>query len=102
MSTADHPLTRRLVAARELAGLSQLELGDSIGEGYGRTTISKHERGMQRVTPYTLRKWADACGVSLDFFFVDFATVQAALPPIPQDDVFAALDAIERRIKAAR
>lgn len=100
MSTADHPLVNRLKAARELAGLSQIELGELLGEDYGRATISKYERGTQKLNGLALQKWARACKVSLDFFFVDFTEVRTPEPPLT-GDVFEQLEALGKRINSA-
>lgn len=101
MAAADHPITRRLKAARELAGLTAIELADKLPDGYGRATISKMERGVQAVEGVDLERWARACGVPVDFFFVDFA--ELSLPePIPAGDVVDYLDALDARIKRLR
>lgn len=59
------------------------------------------ESGDQTPTAQQLAAWAKACGVTLDFFFVDFTQVRVPEEPV-EGDVFEQLDALEKRIKAAR
>lgn len=98
-----HPLLNRLVAARELAGHSQGDLGDILGAGFGRASISKIERGITELQPTTLERWAAACGVHMDFFWMDFAEPTKPVPPLPPaTSLSEAVDALAKRIAAAK
>lgn len=108
MPTTSNPLSRhtllnRLTASRELAGLSQSELGDILGPGFGRASISKIERGVTELQPTTLERWAAACEVHMDFFWMDFANPSKPVEPLPPSKTLTeAVDALAKRIAAAR
>lgn len=102
MPSAAHPLHHRLKAARFLAGYSAAaDFAEHIPGIDSRGPVSKMESGDQAPTPQQLAAWAKACGVPLDFFFVDFASISVPEAPI-EGDVFEQLDALEKRIGAAR
>lgn len=62
----------RLRKAREDAGLSQVELALSIGVSRG--TIGNAELDDRRPLPITLRAWADATGVPLEWLLTGTAS----------------------------
>jgi len=55
----------RLRALRKQKGLSQTELGERVGVHY--THIGRYERGVSRPAADTLKRLADALGVSGDY-----------------------------------
>ena len=68
-------LRRRLKAAREIAGLTALELAERLP--WGKTSISNMETGKRPILDHEVRSLAHACGVPPLFFFsVDFSELQ--------------------------
>jgi len=68
-------LPKRLKALRKQKDFSQQELAERAGVHY--THIGRYERGQSKPTTETLRRLAEALGVSLDFL-VDGATDDVA------------------------
>jgi ribosome-binding protein aMBF1 (putative translation factor) len=52
-----------LRAARERAGMSQVEVAKEIGED--QTFVSKCERGVRRLDVVELKRWTEALGIGL-------------------------------------
>lgn len=82
---------RRLVAARTLAGLGQVELAQRIKtmghpRGYSARTIGDMERGETPIQPQAIPILAAACRVSPAFFTVDFATLASGDSELPTMD----------------
>jgi transcriptional regulator with XRE-family HTH domain len=65
----------RLRALRRQKNLSQTELGDLVGLHF--THISRYERGLSRPSADTLKRLADALGVSGDYL-LEGSTEEAA------------------------
>ena len=85
-------------AARVLGGYeSALELAAELGYKTQRT-ILKVETGAQQPDARLLHSWARACGLPIDWFFIDFAELTPAEWP---DDPIALLDEVDRRIGEA-
>lgn len=96
-----HPLHRRLKAARFLAGYPALDdLIEHIPGIDSRGPLAKMETGRQTPTSVQLAAWARACGLSPDWFFVDFAQVK--LPEPAPADPLDYLEQLDRRIAAAQ
>lgn len=105
MATADPkwPLSHRLKAARELAGLSVLGLAEKTGKGLGRGPIQEVERGARGLDGEEIARIARACGVNPAFFYIDFKDGIAELAQLPDaGDPLDYFDAITERVKAAR
>lgn len=68
-------LPERLKALRKQKDFSQQELAEKAGVHY--THIGRYERGQSKPTTETLRRLAEALGVSLDYL-VDGATEDVA------------------------
>lgn len=92
-----HPLHRRLRAARVLADLDQLALATELGYK-SRNPVEVIERGERTPTAQQVARWARICGLPTEWFFVDFDGLRADVPADPLE----ALDALDRRIKQAR
>lgn len=96
----EFPLHRRLRAARALAGYdNQIEFVELIPGMSSRGPINKIENGRQKPTAAQLIAWARACGLPLEFFFVDLADLKSVEWP---DDPLAVLEQVERQIQAMR
>ena len=65
----DKRIGRLLRTRRLLCGMSQVELGKSIGVSFQQ--VQKYERGINRVGAGRLSKLAEALGVSAGYFFTD-------------------------------
>jgi transcriptional regulator with XRE-family HTH domain len=91
-------LRRRLVAARVLAGLGQVELAERIkamgyARGYSARTIGDMERGETSIQPQSIPVLAEACDVTPAFFSIDFRTLEE--PDEGDDDLQARLTVLE-------
>ena len=64
---------------REEVGMTQVDLGERLGEG--QDFVSKCERGVRRIDVVELRQWCHALGVPLDAFIV---RLDAELPSLPK------------------
>ena len=60
-------MTHRLVLAREVAGLEQVDLADALG--VSRATISNYERGIGKrpINKLLINAWAVACDVDVEW-----------------------------------
>lgn len=97
------PDGNRLKAARELAGLSVLELAAETGPGLGRGPIQEIERGTRLIKDGgEAARLAKACGISPAFFYVDFLDGIAEMAPPIEGDPMEQLDALYARIAEAR
>lgn len=68
MNTRHRPqfgLTHRLVRAREVAGLEQIDIAEALD--VSRATISNYERGVTRPSKLQLNAWAVTCDVDADW-----------------------------------
>ena len=66
--------------AREVAGLSQVELAAKLG--LTQSTVGKCERGERRLDVIELREWCLALGVTLNAFCSDLEEAIARLAQI--------------------
>jgi hypothetical protein len=71
-----HPVTRRVKAARQLAGFSSAaKLAAETGKGLADKTLRKIESGEKDPEPWELDRIARACGLPYEFFTIDFSTL---------------------------
>lgn len=73
----------RIRAARRRAGLSQPELAIKIGMAPRGETISRYERGQERVPGYRLERIAEATNQPLSFFVGDEPELPVTEPSAP-------------------
>ena len=75
--TREHKVfTEALRAAREKAGLTQVELSEKLG--ITQSYLSKVERGERRLDLVQVRTWCRAFGITLPAFVADFEQRLAA------------------------
>lgn len=60
-------LHEQLAQIRKESGLKQNDIAKVLGVSHSR--ISEYESGKREISIPTLRKWADACGYELNFYF---------------------------------
>lgn len=78
MPDSEDEIRRRMRAALALAGIKNVrELAERIDlPGLGRDTLYEMQSGKRAIRRHELREIADACGLPLEFFTVDFATLE--------------------------
>jgi len=86
-------LAERLRELRKQKGLSQTELGERVGVHY--THIGRYERGVSRPAADTLKRLADALGVSGDYL-LEGAVEEAARARFEDRELLQQFQEIEK------
>ena len=85
---APHPVDihvgKRLRSRRTILGMSQEELGDSVGVTFQQ--IQKYERGLNRIGSSRLYEFATILGIGVSYFFEDFHDENSENPASMAED----------------
>lgn len=75
----DRSVGNRVRLRRKTVGLSQTELGQAIGLTFQQ--VQKYEQGANRISASKLYQIATVLTAPVEYFFADFAKIDAALSP---------------------